>query len=157
MPDASPSLVERVFHLLVRRARWLGHVPVLPWFMDTLAHAAVAVTDRTRYRAMHSLIKTVTAWPEITDSLHRFGGMEFRVKGREIGHLHGCGLLDVRVGRDRARELIAAGHAEPHHVFGDSAWVSIWVRREEDVPGAVEVLRAGLDGIRHDSTAVSSA
>jgi hypothetical protein len=40
-----------------------------------------------------------------------------------------------------ARELVAAGRAEVHHVFGESAWVSYWVRGEEDVAGGVELVR----------------
>lgn len=73
--------------------------------------------------------------------MHRFGGVEFVIAGRELGHLHGNGLLDVRVGHESARELIRTGRVEPHHVLGESAWISFWVQSIEDVPGAMDLLR----------------
>ncbi len=145
MPVVLRNPVERVFNRAVRHARWLGRVPVLPQFADALAQVAVALTDPARLRAMRTVERTVAAWPGVTCGLHRFGGVEFRVAGREIAHLHGCGLLDVRLGRDQARQCVAAGRAEPHHVFGDSVWVSHWVRTGNDIPSAVELLALARD------------
>ena len=141
MSDALPSLVERAFTLMVRRARWLGRLPGLPQFADAFCQAAVAVTDPGRLRAMRAVERQAAHWSGVTCGLHRFGGVEFRADGREFAHLHGCGLLDGRVGRDQARTCIAAGQAEPHHVFGDSAWVSFWVRGAREVPGALKILQ----------------
>ena len=31
----------------------------------------------------------VMSWPNVEKLPHRFGGIEFRVNGHEIGHLHG--------------------------------------------------------------------
>ncbi|MEW5840303.1 MAG: luciferase family protein, partial [Thermoproteota archaeon] len=33
--------------------------------------------------------KEVMSWPGVTCGPHRFGGTEFRVNGREMGHMHG--------------------------------------------------------------------
>ena len=33
--------------------------------------------------------REVTGWPEVEEKPHRFDGVEFRVNGHEIGHLHG--------------------------------------------------------------------
>ena len=33
--------------------------------------------------------REVTGWPGVEERRHRFGGVEFRVNGHEIGHLHG--------------------------------------------------------------------
>ena len=141
MSDASRSLVERAFTQVVSRARWLGRVPLLPLFADALAQAAVAITDPGRLRAMRRVERQAAGWNGVTSGWHRFGGVEFRADSREFAHLHGCGLLDARVGRENARALVTAGHAEPHHVFGDSVWVSFWVRTEADIPGALEILK----------------
>lgn len=141
MSDALPSLVERAFTFTVRRARWLGRLPVLPHFADALCQAAVAVTDPERLRAMRAVERQAANWAGVKCGLHRFGGVEFRAEGRDFAHLHGCGLLDARVGRDRARTCIAAGQAESHHVFGDSVWVSFWVRGARDVAGALTMLQ----------------
>ena len=38
--------------------------------------------------------RELLSWPGVTVHDHRFGGMEFRVNGREMGHLHGDELAD---------------------------------------------------------------
>ncbi len=40
---------------------------------------------------------------------------------------------------------MAAGRALPHHIFPQSAWVSFYIRSEEDVPGAVALLRRNYE------------
>jgi Luciferase len=34
------------------------------------------------------IIKEISAWPDVTIGPHRFGGIEFRLGKREMGHLH---------------------------------------------------------------------
>jgi hypothetical protein len=33
--------------------------------------------------------RELLSWPGVTAHDHRFGGLEFRVNGREMGHMHG--------------------------------------------------------------------
>lgn len=35
------------------------------------------------------------SWPGVTSDMHRFGGTEFRVNGREMGHSHESSLADL--------------------------------------------------------------
>ena len=37
----------------------------------------------------------VAGWEGVEARPHRFGGVEFRVRGHEIGHLHGSRLADL--------------------------------------------------------------
>ena len=39
--------------------------------------------------------REVTGWPGVEEKPHRFGGVEFRVNGHEIGHLNGSWLADL--------------------------------------------------------------
>lgn len=39
------------------------------------------------------------------------------------------------------QEVVAAGHAQPHHVLPDSDWVSVYQRRPGDVEGAIDLLQ----------------
>jgi hypothetical protein len=87
----------------------------------------------------------VSAWPNITAKPHRFGGVEFSVGRREIGHLHGGHLLDLPFPMPVHDELIAAGRAEQHHVLPDSGWVSFPIRSDEDVDRAIELLRLNYE------------
>lgn len=88
------------------------------------------------------------AWPGITVQPHRFGGIEFSVEGREIGHLHGDRLVDLLLPKSERDELIAAGRAEPHHIYPESGWVSIYLRSEADVRHAIEIMRAKYERMK---------
>ena len=74
---------------------------------------------------------------EVTESPHRFGGTEFRLGRRELGHLHGERMADLPFARRVRDELIDAGRAEPHHVLPDSGWVTRRVHGPEDVAAIV--------------------
>src|SRR3712207_8680900 len=43
---------------------------------------------------------------------HRFGGVEFRVRGHEIGHLHRSRLVDLPFPVRVRKELVAEGRAQ---------------------------------------------
>ncbi len=83
----------------------------------------------------------VLSWAGTSAYPHRFGGVEFQLGTREIGHLHGNSLLDIPFPTQVHDELIASGLAEPHHVLPDSGWISFRIRNEEDVLAAISLLR----------------
>ena len=58
----------------------------------------------------------VGGWPGVETRAHRFGGVEFRVNGHEIGHLHGERMADLPFPVRMREELVAAGKARVHHV-----------------------------------------
>ena len=79
-------------------------------------------------------------WPGITSQPHRFGGTEYCLGRREIGHVHGDSLVDIPFPKTVRKELVAGGRAEPHHILPDSGWVSIYLRQAADVDRAIELL-----------------
>jgi luciferase-like monooxygenase len=89
--------------------------------------------------------KTVMSWPGVTERPHRFGGIEFALGERELGHLHGDRMADLPFTRPVRDELIAAGRARPHHVLPDSGWVSYRLNSEADVPGAIALFRLSYE------------
>ena len=89
----------------------------------------------------------VTSWPGVTVSPHRFGGIEFRVGRRELGHLHGDRLADLPFPVRVREQLVAAGKAERHHVLPESGWVTIRLRRREDVATAIELFRLNYERV----------
>src|SRR5260221_14268209 len=99
-----------MFHFVVRYLHWLSRVPGLPQFFDALLLMTTCVVRRSRVVAMERLESEALRLPGVSLKVHRFGGIEFVEKeGRELGHLHGHGLLDVAVGREAADLLIASG------------------------------------------------
>ena len=89
--------------------------------------------------AGESIRKTVSSWDGIEAHPHRFGGTEFRIGKREIGHIHGDYLVDIPFPTKIRDEIVAAGEASPHHVLPDSGWVSFYIREEGDVPKAIDL------------------
>lgn len=98
-----------------------------------LASGDVLKEDAMSVRGAGQTIKTtVSDWEGITAHAHRFGGTEYRLGSREIGHVHGDGLVDIPFPTKVRNEIVAAGQAAPHHVLPDSGWVSFYIREPED-------------------------
>ena len=89
--------------------------------------------------------REVLGWPEVEARPHKFGGVEFRVRGHEIGHLHGNRLADLPFPVRVRKELVEAGKARLHHVLPRTGWVSYPIRGEEDVEGALELFRLNYE------------
>jgi len=88
----------------------------------------------------------VLAWPDVTSHDHQFGGVEYRLGKREVGHYHpGIEVVDIPFPRKVRDEVVTAGLAEPHHVLPDSGWVSKWLRRDQDVEEAVDLLERSFN------------
>ena len=92
-----------------------------------------------------AIVRQVSAWPGVTTGSHRFGGIELRLGRRELGHVHGNRLADLPFPLLVREQLVAAGKAEPHHVFPESGWVSYFIRDETDVPRVVALFRLNYD------------
>jgi Family of unknown function (DUF5519) len=84
--------------------------------------------------------EAVTGWEGVTEAPHRFGGLEFRLGRRELGHVHGDSLVDIPFPKKVRDEIVAAGNAEPHHILPQTGWVSLFLRADQDVERAIELL-----------------
>jgi hypothetical protein len=91
------------------------------------------------------IIETVTTWPGVETAPHRFGGVEFRLGRRELGHLHGDRIADLPFPRRVRDELVAAGRARPHHVLPDSGWVTTSIASPADVDNALELFQMAYE------------
>jgi Family of unknown function (DUF5519) len=88
-----------------------------------------------------AIVREVSSWAGVTTGRHRFGGTEFRIGRRELGHLHGNRLADLPFPLLIRDELVAAGRAEPHHIHPESGWVSRFIRDGSDVADVIELFR----------------
>jgi hypothetical protein len=88
--------------------------------------------------------REVGGWGGVTVHPHRFGGVEFRLGKRELGHLHPrqADLPFVRTIRDM---LVDTGRARPHHVLPDSGRVTVPL---DDADEVVELFRLGYEQAR---------
>jgi hypothetical protein len=87
----------------------------------------------------------VLSWPGVTAQPHRFGGREYRLGRRELGHVHGDALVDVPLPSRVRDEVVTAGKAQPHHILPESGWVSVYLRAPADVAHAIELLRLSYE------------
>jgi hypothetical protein len=87
----------------------------------------------------------VESWPGVSSGPHRFGGVEFKLGRRELGHLHGDRFADLPFPRRIHDELIAAGRAEPHHAVPESGWVTVRIREDGDADSVIELFRLAYE------------
>lgn len=90
-----------------------------------------------RAATLRRLADERTSWPGIRTQPHRFGGLEFNLDGREIGHYHASGALDILFNKRIRDELLRTGRVVPHHFIPDSGWTSFYVHGAADYAPAL--------------------
>lgn len=136
-----------MFRFVVRHLRWLARVPLAPQLFNAMLLAWTALFQREKLRAIEALETAALRLPGVQRTTHRFGGTGFMRDGREFAHIHGNGLLDIWLTRERAGEVVAAGHAQPHHIFGPSAWISLWLRTPDDCGPALLLVQEAASAV----------
>jgi len=92
--------------------------------------------------------REVASWDGVTAHPHRFGGVEFRLGRRELGHLHGERWADLPFHKTIRNMLVETGRAQPHHVLPESGWVSKQIRSDADVDEVIELFRLSYERAR---------
>ena len=95
--------------------------------------------------AQKIITQTLTSWDGVSTAPHRFGGVEYRLGSRELGHIHGDHLVDIPFPSKVRDEIVDAGLAEPHHILPETGWISFYLREENDVQKALELLRRSYE------------
>ena len=95
--------------------------------------------------ASKQIMDTLLKWEGIEAHPHRFGGMEFRIGRREIGHIHGNALVDIPFPKKVRDEIVAAGEAQPHHILPETGWVSFHLKEAGDVEKAIILLKRSYE------------
>jgi hypothetical protein len=83
----------------------------------------------------------VMRWSGVSSLPHRFGGIEFRVGGKEMGHMHGSRLADFPFPMSVRDRLVKEGKVQPHHVLPKSGWASYWINDESDINPLIELFQ----------------
>jgi hypothetical protein len=98
---------------------------------------------------LESIQKEILSWSFVTAEVHEFGGIEFRLDKREMGHIHGERLVDLPFPKKIRNELVSSGRVSPHHVLPQSGWVSYWINNgEKDVPVVLELFRMRYEQLK---------
>jgi hypothetical protein len=95
--------------------------------------------------AEERIVREVTKWDGVVASPHRFGGTEFRLGRRELGHTHGDHQADIPFPMSVRNQLIAEGKAEPHHIMPQSGWITFRLKKEGDIELAVDLFKLSYE------------
>lgn len=95
--------------------------------------------------AQKTITQTLTSWEGVSMAPHRFGGVEYRLGTRELGHIHGDHLVDIPFPKKVRDEIVNAGLAEPHHILPETGWISFYLRQEPDVEKVIALLRRSYE------------
>lgn len=91
--------------------------------------------------SVEPIVSTAGAWPGVELAPLPGGGTILSVGGREFGHVHAAGVIDVPTTRGLRNQLLTDGVADRHHARPRSSWVTYRVRSPADVEGGVRLLR----------------
>lgn len=95
--------------------------------------------------AQKLITESLLSWEGLSTAPHRFGGVEYRLGTRELGHIHGDHLVDIPFPKKVRDEIVSAGLAQPHHILPETGWVSFYLRKDEDVQTAIALLRRSYE------------
>lgn len=109
-------------------------------FFDALFKLYNAVARPVLLDEIDELEREFLGWAGTDTTLHRFGGVQFNVEGKELGHVHSSGLLDMLFTREIKQQLLKEGRVSDHHIFKKSGWISFYIRGVEDKAYALELL-----------------
>lgn len=130
----------KIFSFIVKHFSFLKSIPLLPHLFDSCLKIWAFVFKSELLDWIDEIEAEVLKWEGTSISMHKYGGMQFNCNGKEIGHLHSNGLLDILYSRNIKHQLLAAGRIEPHHVFKDSGWISFYLQSSEDKTYAQKLL-----------------
>lgn len=102
---------------------------------------------------IENIKKEILSWPYVTSELHRFGGIEFLLNKREMGHIHNEGLADIPFPMKIRNELVKSGRVKPHHVLPQSGWISYWFHNNEreNVSTVIQLFRMRYEQLKPNS------
>jgi hypothetical protein len=129
-----------LFSFVVRYLGFFKFVPLFPMVFDSLLRLWMLASKSYVLDWLDEIEAEVLSWKGTSTSIHRYGGLQFNCNGREIGHLHSNGLLDVLYNREIKQQLLAKGRIQPHHIFEKSGWISFYIVDYHDRVYAKELL-----------------
>jgi hypothetical protein len=131
----------KLLAFLSRRLDFLKRFPLLPLLLDAMLTVWTMMTRPAVHRRVLSLCSEIKLWSSVSERLHRYGGVQFDFEGRELGHVHSNGVVDLRFRRSIRDELVSSGRALPHHTFPCSGWVTLNLHSEAELLNAIALFR----------------
>ncbi len=134
-----------LFHFVVKYLGFLKIIPLLPHVFDSMLKLWCLITKSYLLDWLDEIETEVLSWEGMSTCSHKYGGLQFNYKGKEIGHLHSNGLLDVLFSKKLKERLFVDGRIKPHHVFEKSGWISFYIGNYNDKTYAKRLLKVAYN------------
>jgi hypothetical protein len=134
-----------MFAFIVKRLGFIKYIPFVAAAFDGMLRVHLLVTNRALMHTLDAVEKEVMSWKGVNIIVHKYGGTQFNIGRKEIGHIHGNGLMDVHFTKKQKQALLREGKAVEHHVLKGSGWISYYIRSEDDRQGAIGLLRMAYE------------
>jgi Family of unknown function (DUF5519) len=130
-----------VFDFVVRYLGFLKHIPLLPHMFDAGLKISLIFGRWQILDYLDEIENEVLSWDNTSSHLHKYGGIQFDINKKEIGHIHGNGLLDILFSKEMKLKFVSAGRVKEHHIFKNSGWISFYIKTQDDKKFAIELLK----------------
>ena len=130
-----------MFVFVIRHFGFLKFVPGLALLFDAQLKLWTLIANPKLLDWIDDVEKEVLTWPDTTITTHKYGGLQFNYQGKELGHIHSNGLLDILLSRKIKNEVMQQdGRVQDHHSFKNSGWISFYMKCHSDKQLALELL-----------------
>jgi len=129
-----------MFDFVVRHLGFLKSVPLLPQVFEAFLIMWSFIFKPEVLDCIDTIHDEVLSWDGIKECRHKYGGMQFDCYGKEIGHIHGNGILDILFSKKIKEQLLAEGKIKDHHIFANTGWISFYITKKEDAAYAIKLL-----------------
>ncbi|WP_246029459.1 luciferase domain-containing protein [Pedobacter nototheniae] len=137
-----------MFGFVVNRLGFLKSIPLAALVFDSGIKIWILLTKPEKLNWIDEIETEVLTWKDINVKLHKFGGTQFNLDKKEIGHVHSNGILDILFSKTVKKKLLEEGRVKDHHIFKKSGWISFYIERNEDVAYANYLLKMAYLYIR---------
>lgn len=125
---------------------FLKFIPGLGILFDGWLKICTLITKPQMLDWIDAIEAEALTWQGISVSTHKYGGLQLNCQGKEVGHIHSNGLLDMLLSRNIKAKLIDEGNGvQEHHSFKNTGWISFYMHTEKDSRHALQLLRLGYN------------
>lgn len=82
---------------------------------------------------MAQLTHWIKEFDNVKTKYHKFGGIEFLLDGKEVCHIHGDGLVDVKLSKAQKEKFLYFEKVENHHVLPKGNMISYQITKDDDL------------------------
>jgi hypothetical protein len=145
-----------MFRLTIKYLGFLKFVPGMALLFDAWLKVYSLFTNPDMLDWIDEMEKEVLRWKDTSTQTHKYGGLQFNWNGRELGHIHSNGLLDMPLSRKVKAQLMREGRIQDHHSFKDTGWISFYMHTNNDTVYGLMLLKLAYN-LRKDKHFIVAA